>query len=79
MTNKVIEDFNSFDTKGTGKVKQLMLMLPDGYDMDYLIYGASSNLREEEHIENLPLHKVVKRMMFKKFDSFIEETISERS
>jgi hypothetical protein len=55
-----------------------MLMLPDGYDMDYLVYGASSNLSEESEIENMEFHRVVRRMMFKKFDSYTEEKLSER-
>lgn len=62
-----------------GKVKSLMLLLPDEYDMDYLVYGASSSISEEEYIENLELHRVVKRMMMKKFDSYIEELLSERT
>jgi hypothetical protein len=72
-----VSDFESFDTEIAGKVKQLVLCLPDEYNLDYLVYSASNSLSEEQIIMDIELHKVFKRMMFKRFDSHIEERLSE--
>lgn len=50
-----------------------MLMLEDDYELDFLVYSASGSLEEESITENTELHKIVKRLMFKKFENFIEE------
>jgi len=55
-----------------------MLLLPDGYNEDYMIYAASESLQDEEVVANMEFHKVVKRMMFKKFDAFIQEKLNEQ-
>ncbi|MCZ2268222.1 MAG: hypothetical protein LC124_05145 [Ignavibacteriales bacterium] len=59
-----------------GKVKSFILMLPDKYNLNYLVYSASNSLSEEERVMDLEFHKVFRRMMFKRFDSFIEEELS---
>ncbi len=51
-------------------------MMPDGYDLEYLVYAASDSLSEEQLVMGLEFHKVFRRMMFKKFDSYIEENLS---
>lgn len=48
-------------------------MLEDDYELDFLVYSASGSLEEESITENTELHKIVKRLMFKKFENFIEE------
>ncbi len=53
-----------------------MTMMPEEYNMQYLVYSASNTLSEEEIISNLELHKVFRRMMFKRFDSYIEDNLS---
>jgi hypothetical protein len=40
--------------------------------VDYLVYSASSSLTEEEELWDYPFYDVVKRMMLKKFDAWIE-------
>lgn len=54
-----------------------MTIFPDKYGLDYLVYSASVSLSDEEKIWDMEYHKVFKRMMFKKFDSFIEESLSK--
>ena len=56
-----------------------MLCMPDNYNLDYLVYSASNSLSEEQIIMDLELHKVFKRMMFKRFDSWIEEELSNKA
>ena len=51
-------------------------MMPPEYNMEYLVYSASDTLSEEETVVNLELHKVFRRMMFKRFDSYIEDNLS---
>lgn len=53
-------------------------MLPDAYEYEYIVYSASSSLQEEQFLWDLEFTKVIKRMMFKKFDSYIEEKLSEQ-
>lgn len=55
-----------------------MSMLPDKFNLDYLVYSASNTLSEEQIVKKLELHKVFKRMMFKKFDSYVEEQLSRK-
>ncbi len=52
--------------------------MPDEYSIDYLVYAASDSLSEEQIIMDLEFHKVFKRMMFKRFDSYVEEQLSGR-
>ena len=61
-----------------------MKQLPDGmhgdlrdYRLDYMIYSASSSLEEEKKLWDYPLEEVYQRMMFKKFDSFVEFRMME--
>lgn len=56
-----------------------MAQLPDGrfqykndYTLDYMVYSASSNFEEEQRMWDVDLFEVYKRMMLKKFDSWIE-------
>ena len=56
-----------------------MKQLPDGrfgderdYRLDYMVYSASNSLEEEKKLWDFPITEVYKRMMFKKFDSWIE-------
>ncbi len=56
-----------------------MAQLPDGkfdykndYRLDYMVYSASSTLEEELKLWDYPLEDVYKRMMFKKFDNWLE-------
>lgn len=46
--------------------------LPEEYEMDYLVYSASSNITEEKIIWDMDYVQVIKRMMFKKFDNWVE-------
>lgn len=65
------------DTEIASKVKNLMTILPEEYNLEYLVYSASTSLSDEETVWDLEYHKVFRRMMFKKFDSFIEESVSK--
>ena len=60
-----------------------MKQLPDGrfddkndYRLDYMVFSASSSLEEENKLWDFPLIQVYKRMMFKKFDNWIEWTVT---
>ena len=74
----MVSDFEQFETEIAGKVKGLILCMPDNYNLDYLVYSASNSLGEELIIMDLELHKVFKRMMFKRFDSWVEEELSNK-
>lgn len=50
-----------------------MMMLPPQFELDYLVYSASSSFEEQQRMWDYPYVEVVKRMLFKKFDSFIEK------
>lgn len=49
-----------------------MSSLPEQYELDYLVYAASSSLSEQKEIWDTDYVEVVKRMCFKKFDGWIE-------
>ena len=51
-------------------------MIEGDYTIDYLVYSASTSLSEEKELWDYDLYEVVKRMMFKKFDSWIEWRLS---
>lgn len=51
--------------------------LPDRLNTDYMVYSISNSIIEEEKIWNMPYVEVFKRMMFKKFDGWVEKTIME--
>lgn len=60
-----------------------MKQLPDGqhgdprdYRLEYMIYSASSTLEEESKLWDYPLYEVYKRMMFKKFENWLEWNIT---
>lgn len=50
-----------------------MSSLPDKYAVDYMIYMVSNSIEEEEHNWNTDYRNVIKRLLFKKFDAFVEE------
>ena len=49
-----------------------MAQLPPEFEIDYLVYSASGSLEEESKLWDYPLEKVYKRMLLKKFDSWVE-------
>lgn len=55
-----------------------MSLLPEGYEYEYFVYNAAESVSEEEIILDMPYHKVVKRMMFKKFTNFIQENLEKQ-
>ena len=61
-----------------------MKQLPDGrfgdkndYRLDYMVFSASSSLEEENKLWDFPLIQVYKRMMFKRFDSWLEWSMTD--
>ena len=54
-----------------------MSMMPDEYEYDYLVFSASNSITEEEAIWNMRFSEVYKRMTFRKFDSFVEQSLME--
>lgn len=70
----IIEDFDEFDGEDSIEIKSLLSRLPEEYETDYFVFSASENISEEETIRGLPIKQVVKRAMFRKFDSYIKET-----
>jgi len=52
-----------------------MTLLPNEDELDYLVYSASNSITEEPLIWNLRFHEVIKRMMFKKFDNWVESEL----
>jgi hypothetical protein len=55
-----------------------MSQLPDRYEYDYVIFSASDSLVEEERLWIMDWNKVIKRMMFKKFNNYIEKRYLEK-
>ena len=55
-----------------------MSKLPTKYDYDYMIFSASSSLEEEEKLWLMDWTKVIQRLMFKKFNGFIEKKYLEK-
>lgn len=52
-----------------------MSALPENLDYDYLVYSASNSFSEEKELWNADYVSVVKRMLFKKFDNFVDYEI----
>jgi len=52
--------------------------LPEKYEMDYLVYSASSSISEQREVWNMDYVEVIKRMMFKKFDGWVEHKYLNR-
>ena len=74
---RIIKDFNEFNDED-GKLTDLMSRLPTKYDYDYMIFSASSSLEEEEKLWLMDWTKVIQRLMFKKFNGFIEKKYLEK-
>jgi hypothetical protein len=47
--------------------------LDEKYEIDYLVFSASENLIEEEYAWNMRYSDVIKRLMFRKLNNFIQE------
>jgi hypothetical protein len=52
-----------------------MTLLPKEDELDYLVYSASNSILEEPLIWDLRYYDVIKRMLFKKFNNWIEAEI----
>jgi hypothetical protein len=74
---RIIEDFDEFSDED-GKLTDLMSKLPTKYEYDYVIFSASNSLEEEEKLWLMDWTKVIKRMMFKKFNGYIEKRYLEK-
>ncbi len=58
------------------KLESLMSALPEEYNMDYMVYTLSTSLEEEKKIWHSDYVDVIKRVMFKKFESWINSKMS---
>jgi hypothetical protein len=74
---RIINDFDEFSDED-GKLTDLMSQLPARYEYDYVIFSASGSLDEEEKLWLMDWTKVIKRMMFKKFNGFVEKRYLEK-
>jgi len=54
-----------------------MMMLPPEYELEYFVYSASTSLEEQTKLWDYPYVEIIKRMLFKKFDSFVEKKFME--
>jgi len=54
-------------------LSSLTSALPDKYDLDYLVYNSSDNILQEEIIWNTEIIQLYKRLLLKKFDSWVKE------
>lgn len=79
LIKELTDEFGNYETEIAGRVKHLMSMMNPSYNMEYLVYSASVSLSDEEFIWDTELHKVFRRMMFKKFDSYIEEELTRKN
>lgn len=52
--------------------------LPDLYEIDYLVYSASSSISEQKEIWQMDYVEVAKRLCFKKFDNWVEHKYLNR-
>lgn len=48
--------------------------LPEKYELDYLVYAASSSITEQKEIWDMDYVEVIKRMCLKKFDGWVEHS-----
>lgn len=69
--------FKNFKSKHAHIYKGLLSNLPDEFELDYIIYNASSSILEEEQIKQLPIEQVIKRMMLNKFEKWVEENAND--
>uniref|UniRef100_A0A6M3IZZ4 Uncharacterized protein n=1 Tax=viral metagenome TaxID=1070528 RepID=A0A6M3IZZ4_9ZZZZ len=70
---RYIEDFGEF-TSGDedGRFQELVSQLPEDYEFEYIVYQASSSLEEYERLMLEDWGKIIKRMVFKKFDNWVQ-------
>lgn len=59
-------------------VQGLMSALPDKYGMDYLVYSLGSSITEQEKIWHTDYVEVVRLMMFKRFDGWVQDKYLHR-
>lgn len=52
--------------------------LPEKYEIDYFVYSASSSISEQKEVWDMDYVEVIKRMMFKKFDGWVEHEYLNR-
>ena len=55
-----------------------MSALPEKYEIDYLVSSASSSISEQKIIWEMDYVDVVKEMMFKKFNGWVEHKYLNR-
>jgi hypothetical protein len=55
-----------------------MSELPDKYNYDYTVFSASTSFSEEEELWLADFDKVVLRMMFKKFNNYVEKSYLDK-
>lgn len=78
LANKLTKDFQRFES---GDNESSLLMetyfgeLPEELEIDYMVYAASESLIEEPLVWESDYVSVVKRMMFKKFDGWIQNKV----
>jgi len=71
---ELCKDFQEFDVNDENslKVESFMGELPEKYEVDYSVYAASNSITEEPIIWEMDYVEVYRRMMFKKFDGWIQ-------
>ena len=76
--NALITEFEGFDADEGGKFQLLMMQLPPVYELEYFVYSASNSFEEQQRLWDYPYLEIVKRMLFKKFDSYVEKQYLEK-
>lgn len=49
-----------------------MYELPQDYNMDYVVYSVASSISEQAKVWDMDHYEVMKTLMFKKFDGWLE-------
>ncbi len=70
---ELIRDFDDFETKSGSKMKQLISLLDEKYEYDYIVFAVAENIINEEKIWEMRYSDLIKHLMFKKFNAYIQD------
>lgn len=81
LANELTKDFQRFesgDNESSLLMETYFTELPEELEIDYMVYAASDSLTEEPIVWESDYVSVVRRMMFKKFDNWIQYKVMNK-
>lgn len=81
LANELTKDFQRFesgDNESSLLMETYFAELPEELEIDYMVYAASDSLTEEPIVWESDYVSVVRRMMFKKFDNWIQYKVMNK-